>query len=123
MNGYVATHRSSAGSAASNPQDDVGDVRVVWRRVDPRLDRVHLDREVVAEQLDEVVRTDVVRRVDAPRLHVLAVLVVKVVVDGEQQARRGTPCRAMLRTAASPAALGSAGYCIETRSNEPGRER
>src|SRR5450755_2140888 len=26
-------------------------------------------------------------------------------------------------TAASPAALGSAGYCIETRSNEPNRER
>jgi hypothetical protein len=30
-------------------QDDVGDVRAVVRRVDPRLDRVQLDREVGAE--------------------------------------------------------------------------
>jgi hypothetical protein len=58
---------------------------VVRRRVDARLDRVQLDREVVAQQPAEVVGIDVVRRVDAPRLHVLAVLVVKVVVDGEQQ--------------------------------------
>ena len=47
-----------------------------------------LDREVVAEQPAEVVDTDVVRRVEAPRLHVLAVLVVEVVVDGEQQPAR-----------------------------------
>jgi hypothetical protein len=48
-----------------------------WR-VDARLDRAQLDREIVAEQAAEVVGTDVVRRVDAPRLHVLAVLVVEV---------------------------------------------
>ena len=92
-------------------------MRVVGRRVDARLDRVQLDCEVVAEQLGEVVRTDVVRRVDTPRLHVLAVLVVEVVVDGEQQpsgAHRVEQCP----HGASPAALGSAGYCIDTRSNE-----
>jgi hypothetical protein len=45
---------------------------------------VQLDREVVAEQPAEVVGTDVVRWVEALRLHVRAVLVVEVVVDGEQ---------------------------------------
>ena len=44
--------------------------------------------EVVAEQPAEVVDTDVVRWVDAPRLHVLAVLVVEIVVHGEQQPAR-----------------------------------
>ena len=74
--------------APPGAQDDVGDVVRAGRRVDPRLDRVQLDREIVAEQPDEVVGTDVVRRVDAPRLHVLAVLVVEVVVDGEQHPTR-----------------------------------
>jgi hypothetical protein len=72
-------------SDAGRAQDDAGDVRVVGRGVDARLDRVRFDREVVAEQPGEVVRTDVVRRVDASRLRVLAVFVAEVVVDGEQQ--------------------------------------
>jgi hypothetical protein len=59
-------------------QDDVADVPGARWRVDARLDRAQLDREIVAEQAAEVVGTDVVRRVDAPRLHVLAVLVVEV---------------------------------------------
>ena len=71
--------------ATPGAQDDVGDVRRVGRRVDPRLDRVQIDREVVAEQPEEVLGTYVVRRLDVPGLHVLTVLVVEVVVDGEQQ--------------------------------------
>lgn len=63
-------------SAAPCTQDDVGDMWVVWRRVNARLNRLYLDREVVTEQPGEVIDIDVVRRVDAPRLHVLAVLVV-----------------------------------------------
>ena len=43
---------------------------------------------IPAKQLTEVVSVDVIRRVDAPRPHVLAVLVVKIVVDGEQQPTR-----------------------------------
>src|SRR3954452_447409 len=75
-------------SATTGTQDDIGDVRGAGRGVDPRLDRVQLDREVVAEQPAEVVGTYVVGRVDAAGLHMLAVLVVDVVVDGEQQATR-----------------------------------
>ena len=90
---------------------------VVRRRVDARLDGIQLNGEVV-KQLPEVVSTDVIRRVDAPRLHVLPVLVVKIVVDGEQQPTR--PQRVQQRrTASSPAALGNAGYCIDTKSNDP----
>ena len=53
--------------------------------VNPRLDRVHLDGEVVGQKPAEVVGTDVVSWVDALRLHVLVVVVVEVVVDREQQ--------------------------------------
>src|SRR3954468_7656493 len=72
-------------SATTGTQDDIGDVRGAGRGVDPRLDRVQLDREVVAEQPAEVVGTYVVGRVDAAGLHMLAVLVVDVVVDRQQQ--------------------------------------
>src|ERR1700722_6287695 len=75
-------------SATTSAQYGVGDVRGIGRRVDARLNDVQLDGEVVSEQPVEVLRTDVVRRVDAARLHVLAVLVVEVVVDGEQQSAR-----------------------------------
>src|SRR6266540_354556 len=70
-------------SSTPGAQDDVGDVGVARRRVDARLDRVQLDREVLTEQPAEVIGTDVVRRVEAPRLHVLAVLLVEIVVQGE----------------------------------------
>ena len=63
-------------------------MRGAGRGVDPRLDRVQLDREVVAEQPAEVVGTYVSRQVDAAGLHMLAVLVVDVVVDSEQQPTR-----------------------------------
>jgi hypothetical protein len=66
-------------------QDEVGGVRSARWRVDPRLDRMQLDREVIAEQPAEVVGTYVVRGLDAPGLHVLAVPVVEFVIDGEQQ--------------------------------------
>src|SRR5207248_8832945 len=46
------------------------------------------DRDPVAQQPGEVVGADVVGWVDASRLHVLAVVVVEVVVDGEQQPAR-----------------------------------
>ena len=64
--------------------DDVGDVGSARWRVDARLNRAHFDRELVDEQPAEVVGTYVVRWVNAPRLHVLEVLVVEVVVDREQ---------------------------------------
>src|SRR5918995_618759 len=85
--------RPAARSATPGAQDDVGDVRGAGWRVDARLDRVQLDREVVAEQPAEVVGTDVVRWVEALRLHVRAVLVVEV---GRRRAatRPGSPCRA-----------------------------
>ena len=53
-------------SAAPGAQDDIGDVAVIGRRVDAGLDRVQLDREFAAQQPAEVVRIDIVRRVDAP---------------------------------------------------------
>src|SRR5882724_12556977 len=75
-------------SATAGSQDDVGDVWGAGWRVDARLDCVQLDREAVAEQPDEVVGAYVVGWVDASRLHVLAVVVVEVVVDGEHQPAR-----------------------------------
>ena len=74
-------------SATASSQDDVGDVWGARWRVDARLGCVQLDREAVAEQPAEVVGTDVVGWVDASRLHVLPVLVVEVVVHGEQLCR------------------------------------
>src|SRR5687768_13054737 len=68
-----ATRRPSLTPGA---QHDVGDVRVVGRWVDARLDRVELDREVLTEQSGEVVDADVVRRIEALRLHVLAMFLV-----------------------------------------------
>ena len=56
-------------------------------RVDARLDGIQLNGESV-KQVTEIVGVYVIRRVDAPRRHVLAVLVVKIVVDGEQQPTR-----------------------------------
>src|SRR5213595_2380345 len=61
----------AAWSATPGAQDDVGDVRGAGRRVDARLDGVHLDGEVVVEQPAEVVDTDVIRGVDPLGLHVL----------------------------------------------------
>jgi hypothetical protein len=78
------------GRASPTPgeQHDVGDVRVIGRRVDARLDRVQLDRESVVQQPAKVVRIDIVRRVDALRFHVLAVLTGEIVVDGQEQPAR-----------------------------------
>jgi len=59
------------------------DMRIASQNVRNSDDLV---REVADDT--EVVGIDVVRRVEAPRLHVLAVLVVEVVVDGEQQPAR-----------------------------------
>ena len=78
----------AARSSTPGAQHDVGDVRGVGGRVDARLYHVQLDREVVAQQAAEVVGIDLLRRVEALRLHVLWVLVVEVVVDGEEQAAR-----------------------------------
>ena len=75
-------------SATPGAQDDVRNARGAGRRVDPRLDRVQLDHEVVVEQPAEVVGTYVVRGVDASGLHALEVFVIEVVVDGEQQPAR-----------------------------------
>ena len=46
------------------------------------------NREISIEQRDEIVGTDVVGGVKLPRLHVLAMLVVEVVVHGEQYPTR-----------------------------------
>ena len=43
-----ASTRPGRASAAPSAQDDVGDVPVIGRWVDARLDRVQLDRECVA---------------------------------------------------------------------------
>jgi hypothetical protein len=58
------------------------------RRIDPRLDRESLDREGLVEESMEVLRIDVVRRVHPARSHVLAMLLVQVVVHGDEQPAR-----------------------------------
>jgi hypothetical protein len=75
-------------SATPGAQDDVGDVGGAGRRVNARLRSVQLYREIVAKYSDEVVCAEVVRWVDTLPFHVLSVLVVEVVIDGEQQAMR-----------------------------------
>jgi hypothetical protein len=72
-------------------RDDVGNVRAIGRRVDAQLNRVQLDGKFVAQQPGKVIRIDIVRRVDAVGLHVLAVFIAEIVVDGQEQAVRA--CR------------------------------
>jgi len=83
---------------------------------------VHLDREFVAQQPGKVVRIDIVGWVDAMRLHVLAVLIAEIVVDGQEQPARAHRVEQRPHSGLA-GGLGQRRILHRQQVERPGRER